>query len=308
MRLLRRSYHSALIKARGRQQNRSVGGVSHTMNLYRELSIKAVVLEEHWRQIKRWAWRHLNFAHPGERADRGQPAQLTSAMTAQGEAAVTRMPARTLAENCRDEMNAQSATLDAARTAWEEHSKTRVMPTIDSSARGALLRTTRSSVQRHHSIIPIIIVADADKTIDFLKQAFGLQENYRLTTLQGKVADCELQLERSIVHLSESMEGRLAHGLVAKIQVKDADTLFDRALIAGAVSVSPMADMYSGAREGRLVDPFGNVWIIATQSEDISPQEMQRWITAKDAASRSSNLRTVIERTEPGGSRPSDRS
>lgn len=242
--------------------------------------MKAAALEENWRQTKRWAWRHLNFAHPGERADRGNLARPTSPMAAQRGVSIAATLTRTLAEHRRDEMNAQGAALDAARTAWEEHS--RVTPAIAAGEQGAVFKAPASRIPQHdHSITPSIIVHDADKAIDFLERAFGIRENYRLTTREGKVAHCELQLEDSIVNLVESMDGWPAHGLIAKIHVKDSDALFDQAVMAGATAVAPMTDMVFGSREGRVADPFGNVWIIATRTEEVSPQEMQRRMAAQ---------------------------
>ena len=37
-----------------------------------------------------------------------------------------------------------------------------------------------------------------------------------------------------------------------------------------------MTDMFFGLREGRVTDPFGNVWTIATLKEEVAPEEMQR--------------------------------
>jgi PhnB protein len=42
----------------------------------------------------------------------------------------------------------------------------------------------------------------------------------------------------------------------------------------------PMTDMLFGAREGRIADPFGNTWTIATLREEVSPDEMQRRMRA----------------------------
>jgi PhnB protein len=38
----------------------------------------------------------------------------------------------------------------------------------------------------------------------------------------------------------------------------------------------PMTDQFFGSREGRVADPFGNVWTIATLKEEVMPQEIQR--------------------------------
>jgi hypothetical protein len=44
---------------------------------------------------------------------------------------------------------------------------------------------------------------------------------------------------------------------------RPSDTLFERAVQAGAKIIMPMTDMFFGSREGRVSDPFGNVWTIA---------------------------------------------
>jgi hypothetical protein len=42
-----------------------------------------------------------------------------------------------------------------------------------------------------------------------------------------------------------------------------------------------MTDMFFGSREGRVADPFGNVWTIATLKEEVAPKEMQRRMDAR---------------------------
>jgi PhnB protein len=58
--------------------------------------------------------------------------------------------------------------------------------------------------------------------------------------------------------------------------VQDSDALFHRAVQAGVTVIMPMTDMFFGSREGRVADPFGNVWTIATLQEQVAPAEMQR--------------------------------
>jgi PhnB protein len=131
-----------------------------------------------------------------------------------------------------------------------------------------------------HTITPNIIVDDAEGAISFFKEAFGATERYRLTIANGKIAHCELKLGNSVVNLGESADGWPAHGLVAQIYVEDSDALFERAVTAGATVIMPMTDMFFGSREGRVSDPFGNVWTIATLKEQVSPGEMQRRMAA----------------------------
>ena len=62
--------------------------------------------------------------------------------------------------------------------------------------------------------------------------------------------------------------------------VPDVDARFAKALAAGATVVNPLKDQFYGDRSGTLTDPFGHVWTIATHTEDVSGEEMQRRMAA----------------------------
>jgi PhnB protein len=132
-----------------------------------------------------------------------------------------------------------------------------------------------------HTITPNIIVDDPEQALAFFKKAFGASESYRLTMSNGKIAHCEIKLGDSILNLGTSMEGWPARGLVAQIYVENSDEMFDRAVQAGAKVIMPMTDMFFGSREGRVADPFGNVWTIATLNEEVAPADMQRRMMAE---------------------------
>jgi PhnB protein len=141
--------------------------------------------------------------------------------------------------------------------------------------------STRGIPRGFHTITPNIVVVDAEQAVAFFKKAFGATESYRLTMSDGKITHCELRLGDSVLNIGESMDGWPAHGLLAQIYVEDSDGLFKRALDAGATEIMPMTDMFFGSREGRVADPFGNVWTIATLKEEVTPEEMQRRMKAQ---------------------------
>ncbi|HEX3837998.1 MAG TPA: VOC family protein [Steroidobacteraceae bacterium] len=132
-----------------------------------------------------------------------------------------------------------------------------------------------------HTITPNIIVEDTEQALDFLTRAFGATENYRLCLADGRITHCEIKIGDSIINLGTAMEGWPAHGLIAQIFVEAPDVQFEKAVRAGAKVVMPMTDMFFGVREGRVADPFGNVWIIATLKERVAPEEMQRRLRAE---------------------------
>ena len=131
-----------------------------------------------------------------------------------------------------------------------------------------------------HTVTPNAIVEDLDGAVAFLKKAFGATESYRLILQDGKVTHCEMRIGDSVVNLGTAMEGWPAHGLVAQIYVEDSDAMFDRAVSSGAQVIMPMTDMFFGSREGRVADPFGNIWTIATLREVVAAEEMQRRMKA----------------------------
>jgi len=127
-----------------------------------------------------------------------------------------------------------------------------------------------------HTITPNTIVENAAEAIDFYQRVFDAKEKVRLTMPGGKIVHCELQIGDSRVNLADAMEGWPLHALLAQIYVPDSDAVFARALGAGAKQVMPVSDMFFGAREGRVLDPFGNTWTISTLKEKVAPAEMQR--------------------------------
>jgi uncharacterized glyoxalase superfamily protein PhnB len=60
------------------------------------------------------------------------------------------------------------------------------------------------------------------------------------------------------------------------IYVENVDAAFDRAVKAGCTVKMPVADQFWGDRYGKLADPFGHQWSIATHVEDVSHEEMTK--------------------------------
>jgi PhnB protein len=58
--------------------------------------------------------------------------------------------------------------------------------------------------------------------------------------------------------------------------VPDVDAAFKRAVEAGCQVTMPLMDMFWGDRFGRVTDPFGHHWGLASHKEDVSPAEINR--------------------------------
>jgi len=68
--------------------------------------------------------------------------------------------------------------------------------------------------------------------------------------------------DESPEHLNFSPESLGGATVRMVLTVENPDTLFERAIAAGATQVSPVSDQEYGWRVGRLVDPFGHHWEI----------------------------------------------
>jgi uncharacterized glyoxalase superfamily protein PhnB len=73
--------------------------------------------------------------------------------------------------------------------------------------------------------------------------------------------------------LSPQSIGGSAMGL--HIYIDGVDAAFDRAVKAGATVEMPVAEQFWGDRYGKLTDPFGHKWSIATHTKDMSMDEMK---------------------------------
>jgi PhnB protein len=67
------------------------------------------------------------------------------------------------------------------------------------------------------------------------------------------------------------------------VYVEDADSVFDRAVQAGAKALRPVEDKFYGDRSGQFEDPFGHRWDVATHVEDVPPDELARRAAAMSA-------------------------
>jgi PhnB protein len=136
----------------------------------------------------------------------------------------------------------------------------------------------------YHTATPYLIVNGAAEAIEFYKRALGATELLRMTDPQGRIGHAEIRIGDSVIMLADehpdmgyrgprSMGGSSVSIL---LYVDDVDTIFDRALSAGATVQRPIANQFYGDRSGKLEDPFGHVWSIATHVEDVPPEEMRR--------------------------------
>lgn len=136
----------------------------------------------------------------------------------------------------------------------------------------------------YHTLTPYLVVKGAAAALDFYAKAFGATELYRMADPSGRVGHAEMEIGDSRFMLADESpevgaEAPPATGgrdLTLLLYVPDVDATFKDAIAAGATEVRPVKLQFYGDRTGRLRDPFGHEWTLATHVEDVPPEEMER--------------------------------
>jgi PhnB protein len=134
------------------------------------------------------------------------------------------------------------------------------------------------------TVTPQLIVRDVAKALDFYTRAFGAQELYRMPGPDGKrIEHAEIKIGDSIIMLGPeggraNAKSPLSLGGTASslyIYVDDVDKACENATKAGARLQVPVSDMFWGDRYGKVLDPFGHEWGLATHKEDVPPEKLR---------------------------------
>jgi PhnB protein len=148
----------------------------------------------------------------------------------------------------------------------------------------------------YHTATPYLIIEGAVDAIEFYKKAFGATELFRFPAPDGKVGHAEIKIGDSPIMLADAYpemgyKGPKSIGGSAvslMIYIEDVDTVFNRAVEAGATVKEAVSNKFYGDRTGTLIDPFGHVWHVATHMEDVPMEEMEKRAKAASAAAAGS--------------------
>jgi PhnB protein len=136
----------------------------------------------------------------------------------------------------------------------------------------------------YRTVTPHIYVSNARQAIDLYKKAFGAEERGFMAGPDGKCMHAEIKIGDSIVMLNDefpqwNVKGpKTLGGVVSTLHlyVNDVDASFAKATAAGCEAMMPPADMFWGDRYGKVRDPFGHEWAIATHKDDFTPDQMKQ--------------------------------
>ena len=136
----------------------------------------------------------------------------------------------------------------------------------------------------YHNVTPSLAFKGANEALVWYKNVFGAQEKMRMDSPDKKIMHAELSIGDSIVFLAEenaeyknkSAKSTNGNSVNLYVYVEDVDTTIKKAVQNGATLTVPITDQFYGDRCGRIEDPFGYSWVLATHVKDVSEKEMNQ--------------------------------
>ncbi len=121
----------------------------------------------------------------------------------------------------------------------------------------------------YRTLTPYIVAQDAAGLLDFLKAAYGAEENFRSIGSAGGI-HAEVRVGDSMLMVGGGGPGLKWSGKPKQFgfhyYVRDCDATYKRALELGATSIDEPRDQPYGERSANVRDSAGNFWYIATRS------------------------------------------
>lgn len=119
----------------------------------------------------------------------------------------------------------------------------------------------------------MLVCRDAAAEIQFCRRAFGAVEVSRRAADDGSVIHATLEIGGMLVMVHDQAPSLASQAppvdgsspVVIYLYGEEVDAVIERAKTAGARVLLPAADQFWGDRVGRILDPAGHVWNIATR-------------------------------------------
>ena len=119
------------------------------------------------------------------------------------------------------------------------------------------------------AIVPVFLVQNAEKYVEFLKRAFHAREVFMAKSPEGQIRHVSLRVGNSILSGGEVHGAFQAAPFLLHMYVPDTDAVYANALRHGATTIRGLEDAPYGDRTATVQDPFGNLWSLATHIKDV---------------------------------------
>ena len=128
----------------------------------------------------------------------------------------------------------------------------------------------------YSTVTPYLVARDADGLLTFMKEIGATERGDAMRDPEGKIGHGEVKIGDSVIMLGEAPDDPSITKALLHLYVEDCDSVYEKAIAAGAASVKEPTDQFYGDRSASVRDKWGNVWSFATHVEDVSREEMEK--------------------------------
>lgn len=138
---------------------------------------------------------------------------------------------------------------------------------------------SKNAIPPGRAVVPMLAIKGAAEAVSWYQKAFGAMEAPgRITMPDGRIGHTEITVSGTPIFIAdEFLEHNISpqslggSAVILHLYVEDVDRVFEVAVAEGALIVRPLEDQPYGDRSGKLKDPFGYTWMVASHIEDVSP-------------------------------------
>ncbi len=182
------------------------------------------------------------------------------------------------------------------------------MTTTGTPHESKVAATVRPVPSGYTAVTPWIISKDTSKLFEFMKKAFGAREITRVPSADGaRIDHAEFRIGDAVVMAFDTRPEWPETPGFLRLFVDDADSVYQKALDAGATSITRVTALFFGDRVGRVRDPLGNLWWIQTHAEDVDPADLPRRAADKKNVEAMAYVQTSLEEALAHSPRPGPR-
>lgn len=123
--------------------------------------------------------------------------------------------------------------------------------------------------EQYNSLSPYLIVDNAQRLVDWLTVVFNVKSLRRFDHENGKIAHVEVQLDDTVIMISDSTEQFEANRTMLHVYVPDVFETFDKAIEHGCEIIEkPINREGDPDTRGSFYDYAGNYWAVSTQTNE----------------------------------------
>ena len=123
--------------------------------------------------------------------------------------------------------------------------------------------------EQYNSLSPYLIVDNAQRLVDWLTVVFNAKSLRRFDHENGKIAHVEVQLDDTVIMISDSTEQFEANRTMLHVYVPNVFETFDKAIEHGCEIIEkPINREGDPDTRGSFYDYAGNYWAVSTQTNE----------------------------------------